>query len=368
MRLVHFSDLHLDRPFAWAPRDVARRRRANLRQALRNIVRLADEQKADALCCGGDLFENDRISPDTVNFLRDLFAEIPSVRVFLAPGNHDWYGQQSPYHLTEWPANVHVFAEGALTPVDLEDGLTVWGAAHQGPATPRNLLDGFRVDRQSVNLGLFHASERGFMAFLQEGDKQPHAPFEATQIEQAGLDHAFLGHFHTPRSAERHTYPGNPDPLEFGETGERGAVVADVAPDGTVTREWVNVSVSRVYDAEVDVTNCASMDAVEQRINAALPSGGALRLTLRGDLDPDCEFNPHRIADVLTRFADGVLVRLDEVRVGYDLAQIGAEAGTVRAEFVRSVQNDGVLDEDTKRRVIVTGLRALEGRSDLEVW
>jgi DNA repair protein SbcD/Mre11 len=58
MRLVLFSDLHLDTAFRWAPPDVARRRRRALRDTLVRIVALADEVDADAICCGGDLYEH----------------------------------------------------------------------------------------------------------------------------------------------------------------------------------------------------------------------------------------------------------------------------------------------------------------------
>ena len=44
-----------------------------------------------------------------------------------------------------------------------------------------------------------------------------------------------------------------------------------------------------------------------------------------------------------------------------------AEDPTVRGQFVRTVTGDPTLDDDVRRRVIVTGLRALDGRSDLGV-
>ncbi|MFD1146351.1 hypothetical protein [Saccharothrix hoggarensis] len=44
------------------------------------------------------------------------------------------------------------------------------------------------------------------MAF-QESGKLLHAPFTASEIAAAGIDHALVGHFHTERDAERHIYP-----------------------------------------------------------------------------------------------------------------------------------------------------------------
>src|SRR5512135_2213063 len=97
MRLLLFSDLHLDASFAWAGRQLALMRQGALRDALRRVGTLAVELGVDALCCGGDLYEQERLRPDTAEFLRETFAELRPLPVFLAPGNHDWYGRSSLY-------------------------------------------------------------------------------------------------------------------------------------------------------------------------------------------------------------------------------------------------------------------------------
>ncbi len=216
MRLLLFSDLHLEAGFAWASTEIGRARRRALRDCLRAITSLAVTLNVDALCCAGDLYEQDRFRPDTGHFLRDCFAAVDPIPVFLAPGNHDWLGPASLYRQTQWTSNVHLFEEERLTPVPLADGLTLWGAAHHSPANARGFLDGFRVDREGVNLALFHGSEQGSFAFQDEDNtKKPHAPFQVEQIREAGLHHALLGHFHKPRDEKDHTYPGNPEPLQL---------------------------------------------------------------------------------------------------------------------------------------------------------
>ena len=74
MRILHFADLHLDAPFAWAGPETARLRRRNRRETLTRILQLADEERVDAVLCAGDLFEHERFTPDTVTFLRESFA------------------------------------------------------------------------------------------------------------------------------------------------------------------------------------------------------------------------------------------------------------------------------------------------------
>ena len=367
MTILHFADLHLDARFAWAGADgaAARRRRQGLRDALQRIAGLARERNAAALFCGGDLYEHERVTPDTAGFLRRAFADLAPLPVYLAPGNHDWYGPDSLYAVVDWSPNVHVFREPTLQPVRLGDGLTLWGAAHCAPAGTGGFFDGFHTRGGGAHLALCHAAERGWFG-AQDHGKQPHAAFDAGEIERAGLAHAFLGHYHRPRDADRHTYPGNPEPLAFGEDGERGAVVAGIAPDGAVTRERCVMARTTVHDLLLDVSGCTSGEDVRRRLGElAGARSGVLRLTVEGELHPVVDLREDDLRESLRGRFDALQIRFGALRAAYDLDAIRREP-TVRGQFVRDVLAAG-LPADEARRVLVAGLRALEGRTDLEV-
>jgi DNA repair exonuclease SbcCD nuclease subunit len=366
VRFVFFADLHLDTAFAWLgdPR-AARTRRAALRQTLQRIVALARDERVDAVLCGGDLYEHERVAPDTGAALKAAFASIHPIRVFLAPGNHDWYGRESLYRRVEWTDNVHVFSEPALAPVTLRDGFTLWGAGHHTPAGTRGFLDDFRVDRAGIHVALFHGSERD--ALREQGEaKVAHAPFTAADIPRAGLHHAFVGHYHVPRQGAFHTYPGNPDPLAFGEEGVRGAVLARVDAHGRVERETRGVGFTQAHDVAVDVTGCQTGGEVCERVAATLAARtGFARVTLRGELAAQVDLHAHDLERTAPHL-DGVVVRAGDLKPGYDLDAIGHEP-TIRGQFVRDVLAAADLGTDTRRRVLLAGLRALDGRDDLEV-
>jgi len=362
MKLLHFADLHLDAPFAWASPDGARLRRRNRRHTLTRILELAVEEGCDAILSAGDLFELDRVRPDTLEFLRSAFTGV-AIPIYLVPGNHDWLSPRSPYVTVRWPPNVHLFTSDRLEPVTLRDGLTLWGAAHRAPANTDDFFREFRPDRGGTHIALAHASERSTLPW-QELGKQPHAPFEAVELQRADLSHAFLGHYHVPRDAERHTYPGNPDPLEFGETGDRGAVLATLSGDGSIHRERRSVAVSRVHDVTVTLFGAAHAEEVAAAVSQALAGlDGFVRLTMNGEVAATLELelgDLHRLGDHL----DGLVIRTGELSTAYDLHEIEGEA-TVRGHFVRSAR--AIEDPEQRRRVLLTGLRALEGRRDLEV-
>ncbi len=361
-RIVHFADLHLDAPFAWAEPRTSAQRRANRRRALERIVGLAVGEDVDVITCGGDLFEQDLVAPDTVEFLRRIFADAGRP-VLLAPGNHDWYGPESPYARTRWPSNVHVFVEDVPVEMDLTDGIRLWGVAHRGPVTPRNLLAGLRADGHAVHLALAHASEIGTLAWQGEG-KQAHAPFAAEELERADIDLALLGHYHAPRDDQRYSYPGNPDPLEFGEDGERGALLVTVADDGGIARERRRVAVSEVHDVDVDVSGARDRDEVASRLAESLRNlAGCVRATLQGELGTDVQLDRRELVRVGDHL-DGLVVRSGRLTWAYDLAALRSEP-TVRGQFIRDA--DAIEDADVRRQVVLTGLRALAGRDDLDV-
>lgn len=364
MRLLLMADVHLDSPFAWAGKNAGVARRQAIRDALSDGFALARAERVDAVCLAGDLFEHERVSRDTGKFLAGLFESVSPMPVLVAPGNHDWFGPASLYARTAFPGNTTIFAEPRLVPLTLQEGFTVWGAAHTGPASTPGFLGGFRVDRGGVHVALFHGSEQGSLP--REGvEKIPHSPFTSSQIPDSGLHHALVGHFHTPADATFHTYPGNPEPLAFGESGARGAVIVEVDAQGHVSRDRRELAHTSVSDATVDVTGLAHGEAVRQAVIAELSGrSGVVRLTVTGELEQDVELHPELWPGAVPH-VESLVVRTRDLRVAHDVDLIQAEP-SVRGQFVRDVLSSGLADE-MRRKVVATGLRAFEGRSDLEV-
>ncbi len=370
MRILAFSDLHLDAPFAQGGPELAKLRRTDLRHTLERIVRLADELGVDALMCAGDLYEHKRFTPDTVKLLERVFGEIAPVPVLISPGNHDWYGPSSIYATASWSSNVHVFDSEELTPWDGPDGVRVWGFAHCKPSGTGNPLAGFSTQGDALHIGLFHGSETSGWSWAAREDhnKQQHAPFSVGQIAAAGLAHCVVGHYHKRVEGERHTYGGAPAALSFGEPGDGGAVeITFDGGGGSPEREWHRVSSLEVHaNLELDVSGCSDLGQIEDKVrDLVAPLTGIARMTVVGDLEPDVDLD---VASL--RQQSGPLrhlsIRVGDIRPGYDLDAIAGES-TVRGQFVTAVRAADDLDEEERRRVIITGLRALDGRRDLEV-
>lgn len=370
MRFLAFSDLHLDAPFAQGGKELADLRRAELRRTLRRITGLAADLGVDALLCAGDLYEHERFTPDTVTLLECEFRAMAPIPVLISPGNHDWYGPKSLYRAAAWSENVHIFTAGEWTAWDGLDGVRIWGFAHRAPSGTPNPFDGFQAVGEGAHLGLFHGSEDSGWSWASQRDdrKQPHAPFSAEQVRAAGFAHAVVGHCHQRVEGAVHTYGGAPTPLSFGEAGDGGAVELEFDDAGElVKRKWHTVFEFGVHgNLELDVTGCGGVGEIEDKLAELLaPLSGIARVTLVGELSPTASINIERLA-ARKGSLKHLSVRVGELRAGYDLDQIRGES-SVRGEFVRAVEADSEMRPEMKQRVIVTGLRALDGYDDLEV-
>lgn len=142
-------------------------------------------------------------------------------------------------------------------------------------------------------------------------------------------------------------------------------VLVTVDGSGAVQRQRHRVAVTPVHDVVVDLDGADHAEAVQDRVDAALAGlGGVVRVTLRGEVAPQVSVDPAR----LRRPPDVTawVVRAEGVTYGYDLAALRAEQ-TVRGQFVRDVEADPSLSDQVRRAVLLTGLRAFDGRDDLAV-
>jgi DNA repair exonuclease SbcCD nuclease subunit len=301
------------------------------------------------------------VSPKTAALLRYAFSQLDPIPVYLAPGNEDWYGPSSLYQ-QEWSPNVHIFTAAQLSPVKLGEGITLWGAAHCAASGAPNFLRGFRADTKGVHIGLFHGSEMSGFGD-QPGSKFPHAPFEMKDVENSGLHHLFLGHYHQPVEGILYTYPGSPHPLSSSERGCRGAVVAEVSARGTVHREWKAVANFPFHDFDLDVTGCMTRHQVRERLSGAVANlQGLARVTLSGELHSNLEFSLKELAEA--GYSIDLSLRKGKLLPALDLSTLAKEP-TVRGQFVRDVLEEK-MEPDKRNRILVMGLRALEGKQDLE--
>lgn len=219
LTFLHAADLHLDSPFHALPPEQAAQRRREQRQLLSRLAQAARESRADLIFLAGDLFDSQRVRPESLQALEEFFAAL-EVPVFLAPGNHDPYTDASPYCCRAWPGHVHIFSGPTPERVEVPRlGVTVYGSAFVSPYRMDGPLTGFRAREEGVSFGCFH------------GDlSSPHSrygPITQGEVAGSGLTYLALGHSHAASGLQRagqtyYAWPGCPEGGALMRWGTRG--------------------------------------------------------------------------------------------------------------------------------------------------
>jgi DNA repair exonuclease SbcCD nuclease subunit len=226
LRVLHTADVHLDSDSAGNPtRQVAHTGRG--RRVFRRIVDRALADRVDLLLIAGDLFDHNRVTDETVAFVR---RELDRLRqpVVILPGNHDALRTNAVY-------DRHDFAAGAshVHVVRRRDGETiafpeldavVWGRAME-EHTPefRPLADIPPRDDRRWCLAMAHGF---FYPERQRPDRS--SPIFADEIRDTGWDYLALGHQHVQTDVSQGGvaahYAGAPI-LDWGAGDPDGAVL-----------------------------------------------------------------------------------------------------------------------------------------------
>ena len=237
MKLLHASDFHLDSPLTGLPPEKSAQRRRELRELPARLAKLAKDEGVDLALLPGDLFDGERVYPETVRALAQALEDM-AVPVFIAPGNHDFFHEKSPYAVSLWPDNVYIFTSSELQAVELPGlNCVVHGCAFTAPHREDDPLAGFAApDDGKLHLLCVHG---------EVGLTGNYAPIDFRSLERSGAAYAALGHVHAAGSGKAGktlwAYPGCPEGRGFDELGPKGALIVSfgesvrlgiISPDG----------------------------------------------------------------------------------------------------------------------------------------
>ena len=271
LKFIHAADFHLDSPFGALTAQQAAARRRESRELAFRLANYVNQQDVDLVLLAGDLFDSGNAFRETGEQLAQAFGQMRA-RVFIAPGNHDWYGPGSPWLTADWPENVTIFRENRLMAVDLSDwDLTIHGAAFTGDQQPEHVLAGFAAPEDGrTHFGLLHGEV--------DPAEDRYGPIRREEIAASGLTYLALGHIHKRTEPFRCggtlcAWPGCPEGRGFDELGEKGFYQGTLE-NGVVSLQFIPFARRRYEILEVDVTGKDPRAALE----AALPPDTAQHL------------------------------------------------------------------------------------------
>ncbi len=350
IRILHAADLHLDSPFEGVRAASSALRRGEQRDLLGRIAALSRSCACDLALLPGDLFDSERVYPETAELLcRALGAmEVP---VFIAPGNHDFYGKGSRYASMPLPDNVHVFSGGAMERVELPAlRARVWGAAFTDRYCS-SLLSGFRPEKEPGVLDLMCLHGEVGAA------SSPYDLLSEAELAASGMDYIALGHQHGFSGLRRagdtyYAWPGCPEGRGFDETGDKGVIIAEAEP-GLVQIRFQPVCARRYEILRVSVSDADPAEAAA----AALPQGcekDIYRVVLTGEsaYAPDLA----RVSRALEGRVFALQLR-DETRIRRDIWERSGE-DTLRGAFLKRLRERyDAAGSDAEREKITQAVR-----------
>lgn len=371
IRVLQAGDLHLETPFTDCalPPGLAGQRRAELRGAFARIIDLVRENDVQILLLAGDLYEYRYATKDTIRFINGLLAEIPSTRVFIAPGNHDPALADSYYWTFPWAENVHIFRESTFVSVAIPGldanvcglGWTQWEVRQ------RKLRELQIADPDSINIALLHGDAGG-----REGESA-YLPVTNEDMEKCGADYIALGHIHSYTSYAIGNrviaqYAGSPEPLNAGETGPHGVLLGEV---GKGWSEWAFVPVAKrrhftlevKVNPEMDTAQVASACRELIRVNGG--PDDIFRFVLTGRYDPESRFDLAHWQETVNG-ACGHAELIDRTQPDYDVAELARQESTVLGQFVKvmlaRLDAAAAAEKTVLEKALFYGLDALTGQ------
>lgn len=234
-KFLHAADIHLDSPLVGlgsrtdAPLD---RVRAATREALKNLVQCALEEKVDFVLVAGDLYDGSWKDMKTGIFAMQQFARLghAGIRTFVILGNHDAESKLTAE--LPRPDTVHFFGSVAGEIATIDDlGVAVQGRSFKTAAVTDNLARDYAAPIPGMfNIAMLHTA-------LEGGHEHAnYAPCSLEELRSSGHDYWALGHVHDHLVHSEHphvVYPGNVQGRSVRETGPKGAVIVEVE-DGHV--------------------------------------------------------------------------------------------------------------------------------------
>ncbi|QGH35723.1 DNA repair exonuclease [Gracilibacillus salitolerans] len=233
---IHCADLHLDSPFKGLkniPTELLTDIRNSTFQALENLTEQAIMLQVDFVLLVGDIFDQEEQSMQAHMALRKAFQRLQEhqITVYLSFGNHDYLNSQS--FPRNYPDNVYIFDKEAVTSYPFVKNDQVQARIYGFSYENRAVLENKTKEYQKTDDHCFHiATLHGSIGNENIQDHAAYAPFQLTELKQAGFDYWALGHIHKREILTERppvVYPGNIQGRSTKETGEKGCYLVTLS-------------------------------------------------------------------------------------------------------------------------------------------
>lgn len=361
MKFVHIADIHFDSPFVnLSDKDMmGDLRRLEQRKVFKKVIEYIKENDIKYLFISGDLYEHKYIKLSTIEYINNLFKEIPQTMVFISPGNHDPFIKNSYYNTYNWNSNVKIF-NSEIEKMELED-CNIYGYGFDDFYCSNSGIENIEIyDKEKLNILLIHGTLEG-----KRDDYMDYNPLKRKELENIGFDYIALGHIHkrdyNSYENQKIVYPGSLISLGFDELGEHGIIVGDLSKKG-LNLKFVSLDESEFVEVEFPVTDIISKEELIEKINdIKIQDNKYVKLILTGKRN--FEINIYELNKLI--FNEKIIKIKDKTRIKYNLEKI-ANDNTLKGIFAKKMldkMNKQELGDDSVEileKAIEIGFEALE--------
>lgn len=358
MKFVHIADMHFDTSFTTLTNkaNLGDSRRLDQRKAFNKVIDYIKENNIPYLFIAGDFYEHEYIRLSTIEYINNLFMEIPDTQIFIAPGNHDPYIKDSFYSKYYWSENVHIF-DGEVSFYE-QDGIDIYGYGFDDFYYTNTDLENIELtNKDKINVLVAHGTLNASNTLERE-----YNPISEKMLESKGFDYVALGHIHkldyNSKPNQNIVYAGSTVSLGFDELGEHGMIVGNVEK-GKLELEFVSIDDKEFIIKEIDVTDVLDLDELATIINGIEYSESKYyKISLVGRRS--FEIDLYKLNKLLI---NGNIIKIkDYTKLSYDLEKLAKE-NTLKGLFVKEIlqkMDENPDDEEVLQNALDIGFEILD--------
>ena len=266
MKFIHIADVHFDSPFVnLSDRDCfGELKRLEQRRVFKKVIQYIKENNVDFLFISGDLYEQKYIRESTIEYINNLFKEIPNTKIYISPGNHDPYIKNSYYNKFNWNENVHIFSS-KIEKIELEN-VNIYGYGFGDFYCTDCGIEKINLEKNDKeNILVIHSTIDG--ANIEE---KQYNSISRKVLEEIGFDYVATGHIHksdyNSYENQKIVYPGSLVSLGFDEIGEHGMIYGEIN-NKNLEIKFIPLSENNFEEINIDVSDINSKDELIEKLN-----------------------------------------------------------------------------------------------------
>ena len=330
MKFVHIADMHFDSPFTTLSDkgNLGEKRRIEQRKIFKKVIEYIKENNIEYLFISGDLYEHKYIRRTTIEYINDLFKEIPETKIFISPGNHDPYLKKSYYNNFNWNNNVKIF-KSEIEKIESND-VDIYGYGFDDFYCSEVKIQDLKISNpEKINILIIHGTLDG--ANLE--DKQYNS-MGKKMLEEKGFNYIALGHIHKTNYSEKEKiiYPGSTMSLGFDELGEHGMIVGEITKQENKI-EFIKLDETEFVEYELDCTEIQSIEELIEKINnIKIEENKLYKIILIGKRN--FEINIYNLYKY--DLNEKIIKIKNQTKPNYDIEEIARE-NTLKGLFVKEI-------------------------------